>query len=206
MLCACKIDAFAEIRVKKADPGAVRLAEGWRCFFGWLAHIRGWGERTLRCELPPEQAGIAIALLLGESSAMASEDWEKYVRTGVIHALAISGQHLVVLGAFLWFLLRLFGVVRRRAAWVVAGVMFGYALLTGGRPSAMCAAVMVVAGIVICSTDSACEYFRARVACRAVDQSNGLVHGRLSAFVFVRGRADVGRLDSACASPLPYNS
>lgn len=143
----------AEIRIKNADHGVVRLTEGWRgSFFGWLAQIRGWGERTLRRELPPEQAGIAIALLLGETSAMASEDWEKFVRTGVVHVLAISGQHLVVLGAFLWFLCRLFGVRARRAAWLVAGVIFGYALLTGGRPSAMRAAVMVgalCAGIVM---------------------------------------------------------
>ena len=134
----------AEIRIKHGDRGVVRLEEGWRgSFFGWLAMIRGWGERTLRRELPPEQSGVAIALLLGESSAMASEDWEKYVRTGVIHVLAISGQHLVVLGAFLWFLFRMIGIRRRRAAWLVAGIMLAYALLTGGRPSAMRAAVMV---------------------------------------------------------------
>jgi competence protein ComEC len=134
----------AAIHVKSADHGVVRLAEGWRgSFFGWLAQIRGWGERTLLRELPADQAGIAIALLLGESSAMASEDWEKYVRTGVIHVLAISGQHLVVLGAFLWFLFRLIGVRARRAAWLVAAIMLAYALLTGGRPSAMRAAVMV---------------------------------------------------------------
>ncbi len=134
----------AEIRIKKAEHGVVRLAEGWRAsFFGWLAHIRGWGERTLRRELPPDEAAVAVALLLGENAAMTSEDWEQYVRTGVIHVLAISGQHLVVLGAFLWFLFRLIGVRRRRAAWIVAGIMLAYALLTGGRPSAMRAAVMV---------------------------------------------------------------
>ena len=132
----------AEIRVKKG--AVVRLSDSGRTsFFGWLAQIRGWGERTLRRELPREESGVAAALLLGETSAMTSEDWEKYVRTGVIHVLAISGQHLVVLGAFLWFVLRLIGVRRRRAAWIVAGVMLAYALLTGGRPSAMRAAMMV---------------------------------------------------------------
>ena len=74
-----------------------------------------------RSELRPAattttESGVAAALLLGENSAMAGEDWEKYVRTGVIHVLAISGQHLVVLGAFLWFLCRLIGVRRRRVA------------------------------------------------------------------------------------------
>lgn len=134
----------AELHIKHGDRGVVRWNEGWRgSFFGWLAMIRGWGERTLRRELSSDTSGVATALLLGENSAMSSEDWEKYVRTGVIHVLAISGQHLVVLGAFLWFILRTIGVRRRRAAWIVFGVMLGYALLTGGRPSAMRAAIMV---------------------------------------------------------------
>ena len=39
----------------------------------------------------------------------------------------------------------MFGVRRRRGAWLVALVLLGYALLTGGRPPAMRAAVMVCA-------------------------------------------------------------
>ena len=57
--------------------------------------------------------------------------------------LAISGQHLVILAWFVWFVLKVFGVRRRNGAWVVMGVMIGYALLTGWRPSAVRAAVMV---------------------------------------------------------------
>ncbi|MCE9531019.1 MAG: ComEC family competence protein, partial [Planctomycetes bacterium] len=134
----------AEFHVRKSADPVVRLKEGWSSsFFGWLAVLRGWGQRALQEALPPSVSGIAAALLLGDGSAMTSEDWEKYIRTGVIHVLAISGQHLVVLGAFLWFLFRLMGMRNRRAAFFVAGFMLAYALLTGGRPSAMRAAVMV---------------------------------------------------------------
>jgi len=136
----------AELRVKKSEEGVVRLSEGWpNSFFGWLAVIRGWGQRRIHESLPPAESGVAQALLLGEGSTMTSDDWDKYVRTGVIHVLAISGQHLVVLGAFLWLVIRLLGVRRRRAALVVALFIVAYALMTGGRPSAMRAAVMVCA-------------------------------------------------------------
>ena len=64
---------------------------------------------------------------------------------GAIHVLAISGQHLVILGAFLWFVLRVVGVRRRSAAIIVATVLLTYALMTGGRPSAVRAAVMACA-------------------------------------------------------------
>lgn len=133
----------ATLRVKRSAEPVVRLEEGWRgSLFGWLAMLRGWGARALRQSLPDE-SGLATALLLGDSTALDREEWDVYVRTGVIHVLAISGQHLVVLGGFAWFVLRLCGARSRHAAWAVALFLVGYALLTGARPSAVRAAVMV---------------------------------------------------------------
>ena len=125
----------ADLRVKRNADSVVRLEEGWRAsLFGWLAAVRGWGARVLQNALPDE-SGIATALLLGDSTALDREEWDAYVRTGVIHVLAISGQHLVVLGWFLWLVLRLCGVRRRHGAWAVALFLLAYALMTGARPS-----------------------------------------------------------------------
>ncbi|HJZ56851.1 MAG TPA: ComEC/Rec2 family competence protein, partial [Gemmataceae bacterium] len=134
----------AELHTRRSGDGVIRLEEGWRAsLFGWLAMARGWGTRALRDSLPPDQASVAAALLLGDGTAMDRSEWDGYVRTGVVHVLAISGQHLVVLAGFVWLVLRVFDVRRRNAAWIVAGVMIGYTLLTGARPSAVRAAVMV---------------------------------------------------------------
>jgi competence protein ComEC len=134
----------ATLRVARSAAGVTRLEEGWRgTLFGWLAVVRGWGTRALQQALPHDEAGLAAALLLGDGTAMSREEWDVFVRTGVVHVLAISGQHLVILAGFVWLVLRVFGVRRRRGAWVVMVVMIGYALLTGGRPSAVRAAVMV---------------------------------------------------------------
>jgi len=133
----------ADLRVKRSADPVVRLEEGWRAsLFGWLAVVRGWGARALERAVPDE-AGLATALLLGDSTALDREEWDAYVRTGVIHVLAISGQHLVVLGWFLWRVFQVCGVRRRHAAWAVALFLLGYALMTGGRASAVRAAVMV---------------------------------------------------------------
>jgi competence protein ComEC len=135
----------ALLSVHKTSEGVVRLAEGWADSpAGWLAAVRGWGRRTLESTLPLQQSGVAAALLLGDGAAMAQSEWDKYIRTGVIHALAISGQHLIILATFLWLALRIAGLPRKRGAWVVAIVLFGYAALTGLRPPATRAAVMVV--------------------------------------------------------------
>ncbi len=134
----------AELRVKRGTDAVVRLEAGWRdSLFGWLAHIRGWGTRALQQTLPHDEAGLATALLLGDGTALEREEWDAYVRTGVIHVLAISGQHLVILGWFVWFVLRALGVRRRYAAWAVAGILLAYAMLTGAKPSAVRAVVMV---------------------------------------------------------------
>jgi competence protein ComEC len=135
----------AEVQVRKTAAGVVRLNRGWSSsFWGWLALVRGWGERVLLERLPPETSGVASALLLGESSTMTFEDWDKYIRTGVIHVLAISGQHLMILAFFLWWTLRLAGVRRRRGAWLVGALLLAYALLTGFRPPIVRAAVVVL--------------------------------------------------------------
>ena len=136
----------AVVEVRKTAEGVCRLSQGWpRSFFGWLGALRAWGQATLQGALPEQSSGVAMALLLGEGSTMTHADWEKYQRTGVIHVLAISGQHLVVLAAFLWGVLRALRIRRRRGALGVALFLLGYSLLTGGRPPVMRSAVMVCA-------------------------------------------------------------
>jgi competence protein ComEC len=135
----------AEVRVRHSADDVVRLNPGSWGVQRALAGVRGWGERGLAETLPPAESPVATALLLGDQAAMTADEWDRYVRTGVIHVLAISGQHLVILGAFLWFVLRLFGVRRRPAAVIVAATLLAYALMTGGRPSAVRAAVMACA-------------------------------------------------------------
>lgn len=130
--------------VKKSPQSVSRLREGWRhAPHGWLAVLQGWGQRTLHEHLPAQTSGVAMALLLGEGSTMTDAEYEPFLRTGTIHVLAISGQHLVVLAWFVWWAFRLLGVRRRRIALLVALLLLGYALLTGGRPPVMRAAIMV---------------------------------------------------------------
>ncbi len=134
----------AELRVKKSSDSVTRLEEGWRTsLFGFLGVLRGWGSRTLQDSMSSDESGLAAALLLGDNDALDRNEWDVYVRTGVIHVLAISGQHLVILAGFVWFFLQILDVRRRHGAWVVMAVMIGYTLLTGARPSAVRAAVMV---------------------------------------------------------------
>lgn len=142
------------INVQQGDPAVRRLTAGWAWSpAGWVGAVREKAHDALDRSIRGESlAMLARALLLGEGAPMTTDAWAKYVRTGVVHVLAISGQHLVVVALFLWAVTRLLGVRQRRAAVVVALVLLGYALLTGGRPPALRSAVgacLVCGGLVL---------------------------------------------------------
>ena len=138
-----QISALLSVR----DPGSVMVRDRDRVWSltAWPAIVRGWGQDVLTGAIPAPHGDLAAALLLGDSPGMTTDDWDLYLRTGVIHVLAISGQHLVVLAGLLWAGLRLARVRRRRGALLVAAVLFLYAIVAGGRPPVMRSAWMVLA-------------------------------------------------------------
>jgi competence protein ComEC len=124
-----------------ADALTVRQRNWFTSATGWMGALRAWGQTTLTAALPQRTQGVACALLLGEGAPMTRADWDRYARTGIIHILAISGQHLVILAAGLGFVFRVLGTRQRSATVVIVVVLVAYALVTGGRPPALRAAV-----------------------------------------------------------------
>jgi competence protein ComEC len=142
----CQDQGISALLAAPASPGAVELLrEGWpRTLHGWLAMARSWGLQVLERHVPEPQRGVAAALLLGDSRAMTTEEWDQYIRTGVVHVLAISGQHLFVLSGFLWVLLGLTRINHRGCALVVIVLIVGYALMVGARPPIVRAAWITI--------------------------------------------------------------
>lgn len=97
----------------------------------WLHEIRGVFFRQMNRVLPEREAGIMSAMLLGEKCALTEEIKELYQENGIAHILAISGLHISVIGAGLFFLLRRFIMPMRVAAAVTGTVLFLYGELTG---------------------------------------------------------------------------
>ncbi len=85
----------------------------------FLERFRQQFEAFLYARLTPGDAALYQALLIGDSSGLSPEVSEMYRATGIMHILAISGSHLVVVaflttvffrflaGRFPWLLLRL---------------------------------------------------------------------------------------------------
>ncbi|MCA8937418.1 MAG: ComEC/Rec2 family competence protein [Planctomycetes bacterium] len=94
--------------------------------------------------MPKERAAVLGATLLGERGNLTNEQRSKFVRSGTVHLLVVSGLHVGLLAAAVLLFLRIFGVPPRWA-WGFAGLAaLAYLLVTGVQPSVLRATVMVV--------------------------------------------------------------
>lgn len=92
--------------------------------------------------LPREEAGLAHGLLFGEKGMLSTQIEDAFRRAGLMHLLAVSGLHLGIFLAALWFLLRLFGL-RPRITYPLVGIAVLFILwIIGPRVSLVRAALL----------------------------------------------------------------
>jgi competence protein ComEC len=109
---------------------------------GWIGQLHRRTDVALGYGLRPREAAVVRGMVLGDRSLM-PEDLEKsFQRSGITHVLAISGQHVVILAAVIYFALRLFAVPTGIRAGVTMGLMWVYILIAGAPPSAIRAGVV----------------------------------------------------------------
>ena len=101
------IDAFAtlaRIEQRQADTRKVSLAQIRRTLH----------RRLLAAQVSTEARGVLLALVLGNGNALTRETWEMFQRLGLSHVLVISGLHVGLVAAALWWLA---GLLRRSYCW-----------------------------------------------------------------------------------------
>ncbi len=118
--------------------------------------------RTMIADHLPSPAGRSVlqALLLGDRSRVDRAHRDAFAQTGLMHLLAVSGLHVLLVGMVLYLLLRPL-LMRFRLRWqtvellragCTVGVLVLYMLLTGSPPSVVRAVVMatlLIGGIVL---------------------------------------------------------
>lgn len=136
--------------VAEGHANAVQLldAEPWSPRFHLMQaaeSCRQWICRQLSRDLEddPDTAAVIMAMALGASEAAADEVEDAFRDSGTLHVFAVSGLHVALVATVGWLVLRLFSVRRALAVLVMIGIVFGYAFVTGWRPSAARAAWMI---------------------------------------------------------------
>lgn len=73
-----------------------------------LETIRTSISNHIKTVVPEREAGIAAALMTGERAAISDEDWDALRASGLAHIISISGLHVAMVAAPVFFLVRLF--------------------------------------------------------------------------------------------------
>jgi competence protein ComEC len=81
-------------------------------------------------------------MVLGDRSLMPERLEKSFQRSGITHVLAISGQHLEILAAVIYFAMRIFAIAPTVRAGLTMGLMWLYILIAGAPPSAIRAGVV----------------------------------------------------------------
>ena len=116
--------------------------------WAWRDSLR---QRLLAVDAQGREGALA-ALVLGDGSGLSREDWQTLQDTGTVHLLVISGQHIGMLAAVMYWLvagLARYGLWPLRWPWLpwACGLAFaaalGYGLLAGFDVPVRRACVMV---------------------------------------------------------------
>lgn len=99
--------------------------------------------KTIEANLPSPSGELLAAILFGQRERLPEEIELNFRQAGVGHLMAVSGLHVGLIAALMLGLGRFLNL--RSSAFLVIAIMivFAYAYLTGMRPSALRAAIMV---------------------------------------------------------------
>ncbi|MFM7606130.1 MAG: ComEC/Rec2 family competence protein [Prosthecobacter sp.] len=141
---------MAELRAstlqKVSDEGA-----GWSCAMLDAAEkCRRWISQQIMLDLEddPNLSGVIRAMALGVADEAQDEIEDAFRDSGTLHVFAVSGLHVAMLGMIAWQVLKLLRLRRGVSLAAMVLIVFAYAFITGWRPSAARAALMVA--VVFC--------------------------------------------------------
>ena len=89
------------------------------------------------------ESSIILGMTIGDTRKMPDEIEDAFREAGVFHLFSVSGLHVGMIAAILWFLMGIAGVDKRKAALILIPCVFFYALVTGLKPASVRAATMI---------------------------------------------------------------
>ena len=93
-------------------------------------------------ELRLTESGVIPAIIVGETSGLAQDTRDAFIRSGTMHLLSISGLHVAIVAGLFLALLRLVGVPFKPASYAAIAVAAAYAVLVGAGPPVVRSVIM----------------------------------------------------------------
>ncbi|WP_290744418.1 DNA internalization-related competence protein ComEC/Rec2 [Fibrobacter sp. UBA4309] len=114
---------------------------GWipeRSFF----RFRMWIKSRFNDYLDASETGLLLGLLAGDRSGIPEALRSDFQRSGLVHVLAISGFHVVLLAGMLMVFLKATGLPHKFVRILAIALLFIYIPVTGGSPAVRRAVLM----------------------------------------------------------------
>jgi competence protein ComEC len=143
------IAPFGQWLIEQGIPFHLRQATVREVYFhaqpSWAERMNEQLESQLRKGLPEDSslAGVYVAMLLGKRVALSEQQLTAFRETGTMHFFAISGLHIKVIAATVFFLLAMLRLPRIQGMVVGLCILALYVYVTGSSPSAVRAFLMV---------------------------------------------------------------
>ncbi|NLN14309.1 MAG: DNA internalization-related competence protein ComEC/Rec2 [Tissierellia bacterium] len=99
-------------------------------------------QGTFTSYLSSRSAKLMTSIFIGQSSYLLEEDVEVYRNMGLAHILAVSGLHIGIISAFIYFFLSNLGIRRKLNTVITLATIWFYAFLIGFPPSILRANIM----------------------------------------------------------------
>jgi competence protein ComEC len=78
----------------------------------WIDRFRASGEEVFRKNLPEQEAGILLGMLLGTREGIDDDQYSDFQKTGIIHLFSVSGLHVSFLLLLTGWIVSLLGLSR----------------------------------------------------------------------------------------------
>ena len=104
--------------------------------------FRKWIGSRFSEYLDASETGLLLGLLAGDRSGIPDALRSDFQRSGLVHVLAISGFHVVLLAGMLMIFLKATGLPHRVVRVVAIALLFLYIPVTGGSPAVRRAVLM----------------------------------------------------------------
>jgi competence protein ComEC len=124
------------------DPEAVTLLKAGGHHF--ISNLRTRLDRLAWQYLPPDQASLMSAILLGNREQVDVMRRDRFLKTGTVHLLAISGLHVGILAGLMYCLFKAGWLGRSKCLLLTIVFVVFYAWLVEFRPPVVRATIFIV--------------------------------------------------------------
>ncbi len=130
------------------QPEVEKIYYGSFLIWDGVMEFREKTGRFLQENMGREQHGVAMAMLLGDKSALLEEQKSLFQWAGISHILAVSGLHMTLIGAGIYKIFRKIGLPYGISVGASFPCIFLYAVMTGMGSSCLRAAIMLTVYLV----------------------------------------------------------